>query len=332
VSAREYAKNLFSTWSDDDFCNQPVFDKLLFQVINGQRTVNTAGVFPINFTRWRKAMRDGDIEPTNAQLRAALERMEARRYVYIDDNTGEGIIRSRIRRDELDKQPTVLLSALRILAAFDSPKFAAVMRDELERITLPVIGSNSDKANALRNNLKRAWDDARGHLQTLSEGFVTPSVLDPLETLSEPSLEAIGDQGKQDSPETLSRPSLEGPVSGSGSVSVSTSSSVGDWVGEKREDQTGTGQPGPKPDRNAPPADRCPKHINDEDPPNCGACAGHRRRRERWDAQAAERAAEQRAAARREILDCPDCDDNGLIDLGNRARRCPKHEPAVTHA
>ncbi|GAS98938.1 uncharacterized protein RMCC_5903, partial [Mycolicibacterium canariasense] len=98
---REYAKNLFSQWSDEDFCNQPVFDKLLFQVLNGQRAVNLAGIQPINLTRWRKAMRDGDRVPSEREVKAALIRMERRQYVYTDEDTGEVLIRTRIRNDDL---------------------------------------------------------------------------------------------------------------------------------------------------------------------------------------------------------------------------------------
>lgn len=88
MTTREYAKNLFAQWSDDDFCNQPIFDKLFFQVLNGQRAVNAAGIQPINFTRWRKAMRDGEHLPAVRDLQAALVRMERRGFVFTDEDTG----------------------------------------------------------------------------------------------------------------------------------------------------------------------------------------------------------------------------------------------------
>ena len=39
----------------------------------------------------------------------------------------------------------------------------------------------------------------------------------------------------------------------------------------------------------SPPQNRCPKHIDDPNPPDCGPCAGARKARERWDAAAAAR-------------------------------------------
>ncbi|WP_454232049.1 hypothetical protein [Mycolicibacterium fortuitum] len=174
MTTREYAKNLFSQWSDEDFCNQPIFDKLFFQVLNGQRAVNAAGIQPINFTRWRKAMRDGDQLPAITDLQAALVRMERRGYVFTDEDTGEVLIRSRIRRDELDKQPTMFLAALRILVVIDSPKFAAVLAGELERMEVPEVKGEKDYARRLRDSLTHTYVAAREHLKTLADGYPTP--------------------------------------------------------------------------------------------------------------------------------------------------------------
>lgn len=41
--------------------------------------------------------------------------------------------------------------------------------------------------------------------------------------------------------------------------------------------------------RDSPPHPKCPKHLDDPDPPNCGACADARRARAAWDAERAER-------------------------------------------
>ncbi|MFA5711991.1 hypothetical protein, partial [Mycolicibacterium sp.] len=175
MTTREYAKNLFSQWSDDDFCNQPIFDKLLYQVVNGQRAVNAAGIQPIHYMRWRKAMRDGDQLPTEQDLRDALARMEARRYVYVDEDTGELLIRSRIRRDELEKQPTMFLAALRLLAVLDSPKFAAVMIDELARLDTPEVKGDKEYAKRLRVNLEETRHAAELRLKTLADQYTGPT-------------------------------------------------------------------------------------------------------------------------------------------------------------
>ncbi|AVP42296.1 hypothetical protein SEA_FENRY_70 [Gordonia phage Fenry] len=79
-----------------------------------------------------------------------------------------------------------------------------------------------------------------------------------------------------------------------------------------------------------PPTPRCPKHIDVENPPACGACADARRTRETWDTEQAQRRAEsERAerlaaaeAARAAIDDCGICDENGY-----RGTRLCDHDP-----
>ncbi len=88
----------------------------------------------------------------------------------------------------------------------------------------------------------------------------------------------------------------------------------------------------------SPPPPKCPKHVDVDRPPNCGACADTRRRREAWDADQARRAAAARseqaraAAAARSaaIAACGLCDAEGYAggrvcdhdpDTDDRARR-----------
>ncbi|MEU9805463.1 hypothetical protein [Mycobacterium sp. NPDC050853] len=346
MTTREYAKNLFSQWSDDDFCSQPIFDKLFFQVLNGQRAVNAAGIQPINFTRWRKAMRDGDQLPTVDDLQAALVRMEHRGYVFTDEDTGEVLIRSRIRRDELDKQPTMFLAALRILAVIDSPKFAAVLATELDRMEVPEVKSDKDYAKRLRDSLSQTAVMARTHLKTLADGYPEPFP-EPFEGGSTggtpgPSTGPTpggstgpsprpGETGPTEgpSPGPTQGPSGSGSGSGSGSLTLVTTQ-VGGTHAHTREADTGhTAAPGTGNE----PHTRCKLHRDDPDDveDNCGPCANFRKAHERWtqrqtNAQSAARtqavheAAELRAQA---INACDLCDHDGY-----RNGQVCNHNPA----
>lgn len=329
MTAREYAKNLFVKWIDDDWLNQPIFDKLLWEALNGQRGVNAAGVFAINFTRWRKSMRDGDRLATDLELKAALIRMHRRRYVFIDEDTGEGLIRSRMRRDELDKQPNPMLGALRTLSVLDSPRFATVLLPELERMSMPEINSTTDKANKLRDTLKRAWVDARTHLETLSEG------------LSEPLPEPFGEDFPEGLPEPFSRPgeiepfgkgyenpSVNPSVLGLGSVLGSGSISVGGYLGEGDARTEKSERPQlPKLENEPPP--HCPKHMPNGTSQNCGPCGTYRKRHDAWEAKRDARDDAIREYRRQEIRDairqCDKCDDLGRIELAAGLADCPNH-------
>lgn len=324
--AREHAKNLFSMWTDDDFTTQPWLDKLLYNVLLAQPSLNYAGVLPINLKRWRKALRDGDRTPTELEVKAALVRMERRRYVYTDDDTGEALIRTLIRNDGIDRLPNVLLSALRSISAVESPKLAFVLFSELKKITLPDVKGDSPAATRTRESLKRLMKDAVTHLETLTKGLSEP--------LPEPFLEEFPEGLSEGLPEPFQRPGetepfpkglpepfREPPVVVE--VEVAKSPLVGTHLGRARARTAETGPSQPNPPRNEPPPMFCPKHMPDGTDDDCGACGGYRRARKRWDDQHANDHTDMLAVFWAEVRACSDCDERGLIDHGNRVTKCP---------
>ncbi len=331
--ARAYAKNWFTMWTDEDFCDQPRVDKLLYQVLLGQppTLLNNAGVQPLSFKRWRKSLRDGSDMPTETEVKEALVRMEIRGYVFTDDDTGELLIRSFIRNDQVDKQPTVLLSALRAAALLESPKLAGVLLTELtERMVLPEIGGTSGKAETLRRSLKQSFAAATTHLETLSRGSTQGSSLPFAEDLSEPS-----SQGLSRPAET--RGSKQGSTQGSkqGTVGVEvevvTSPPEVITLGESADSTAETGDTEPLESPNEPPSatnrpndpeppSRCPKHRGKpEHDGKCPPCGEFRKAHDRWEerdrrrrAQAVSDAAHAAAAVRQAAIDaCELCDEDG---------------------
>jgi hypothetical protein len=315
--AREYAKNWITTWTDEDFCTQPIFDKLLYQVLLGQppTLLNYAGVQPLSLRRWRKAMRDGDHMPGEEHIMAALARLEDRDYVYTDDDTCEVLIRSFIRRDEVTRQPYVMLSALRFAVLVESPKIASVLLTELtQRITVPAVEGTTDRAKKLREGLNRGFETAVTHLETLSNGVSKPF----------PKPFPMGYSRPAETPngETLSNGVSKGSPIGSVVVEVEVAKSppIDGYFGEgaAQTDETADTQPPPHPD--APPR-TCPKHPNGTDKP-CTACATARNTHNTWTEKTAraERARDRAEAAKRvqaarnaahAITNCTLCDDNG---------------------
>jgi hypothetical protein len=76
---------------------------------------------------------------------------------------------------------------------------------------------------------------------------------------------------------------------------------------------------------------RCPRHIDDPDPPPCGACADARRANDTAKQTAQLQRQAQLAANRAAIDACTHCDDHGLFEIAdNQMARCP--HPAVLHA
>ena len=333
MTTREYAKNLFTKWNDEDWLNQPRFDKLFWEALNGNRAVNLIGVAPLNFTRWRKALRDGPLLATDLELKAALIRLQRRRYVYTDENTGEYLIRSRMRRDDLDKMPNSLLRGLRTLSVVDSPRFAVVLAAELDRLVMPVISTakNKDAANRLQDALKVAWDNARTHLEDISDGMPDP-IPDPFpddfpDGMPEPIPDPISRPAETHSPPIPSGiPSPIPCISGSG-LGSSVPLGITQVGGVRARGESGeTAAPL---DPNSPPSPFCPEHPNGTDRP-CRACADARRNSESWDERitAAKRAAAEKR--RQAVLDCPVCDDNGWVDTDGGVTRCPQPHSEMT--
>ncbi|HJT95555.1 MAG TPA: hypothetical protein VJ777_27050 [Mycobacterium sp.] len=320
--AREFGKIWFSMFTDTDFCAQPVTDKLLYIVLLAQPALNYAGVQPLNLRRWRKALVDGDRMPTETEVMESLTRLERRRYVFTDDETGETLARSFMRRDQVDKQPNVMLSALRAVAHVESPKLARVLLEELSRIALPTIAGTSDKAAKLRQSLGHARGHAMQHLERLSEGLpevfpepfseelrggISEGIAAPLREAFSPPAQTNG--FPQALPEAFSAGSVVVEVG------VETSRVVGGLVGE---------QPMPP---------HCPRHPGGTDAP-CRACRDCREHHESW---LASRAADARSARSRAevvakcaaIARCHLCDEDGYrrglvcdhVDRTETARR-----------
>lgn len=300
---REYAKVWFTMWTDEDFCDQPLFDKLLYNVLLSQppTLLNYSGTQPLSLKRWRKAMRDGASMPSERDIKAALRRMERRRYVFTDDDTCEVLIRSFIRRDEVAKQPNVLLSALRAAALIESPKLAYIQLIELtHRVAIPEI--KSEKAERLRRDLAEALEAALAHLKGLSEGLSEPLP----EPFAEDFPEGFPPPGKT---EPLPEGFPEGFSGGSVEVEVevANSPSVGNHLGEEptpfcADHPEGTG-------------DACFR---------CGqAKKTHPKRLHEWK----RKRAQLREAA---IKACDICDEYGDIEEANWVRRC-KHPENPPH-
>lgn len=70
--------------------------------------------------------------------------------------------------------------------------------------------------------------------------------------------------------------------------------------------------------------DHCDEHRHDPYPPGCKRCERQRKRREAEAVAASEQAEAERAAVRRAIKDCDDCDDYGR-PWDDPNGHCPKH-------
>jgi hypothetical protein len=129
---RTEARLKASMWTDDDDWRALHPDgKNLYQMLLAQPELRHCGVITINLRLW--ARRIGWDQET---LAAALKYTCAARFTIADEDTGELLIRTLIRNDEVWKQPKVLAIAIADAARVESATLRAVIFRELGRLPL----------------------------------------------------------------------------------------------------------------------------------------------------------------------------------------------------
>lgn len=103
-----FSKLWFSIWSDDDFTALDDAPQKLYLLLISYPTRTYAGVLPLTLNRWARASRDATVESVTDALKA----LEAARFVVVDWDTEEVLIRTFIRNDEVCKQANCMKSAI----------------------------------------------------------------------------------------------------------------------------------------------------------------------------------------------------------------------------
>ncbi|KFU77785.1 hypothetical protein SAMN04489729_0822 [Amycolatopsis lurida] len=134
--ARDHARLDLNIWDKDDFRALSREAKLLYIQLFSQRKLSYAGVLDLAVKRWNRPHADLDL----TEMRAALSELDAARFVVIDQDTEELLVRSFIRSDELYKQPNMLRGALRVAFDIESPILRAALAAELRRLPAHVTG------------------------------------------------------------------------------------------------------------------------------------------------------------------------------------------------
>lgn len=304
--ARDHGRVLCKIWQDKDFRALPRHAQTLYIQLLSQPNVNNAGVLPLMISKWAKGCDD----ETTASIREALDVLEGARFIVVDTDSEEVLIRSFMRNDGGLKHPYIFKNALKMAEAAEGDLIRRTLAVELRRIR---------RAEATR----------------------VADILDPTETPTKP--EVIPSKWHSDPTDIPSESEMAFETHpdrcGEGEGEGEGESLVDGCVGGTRA-RGGASEP---PDETPPPR-FCPGHPNGTTE-RCGGCAEARKNREAWDAanaaaDAAAKHAEQRrratqaaaaASARQDAIDaCPMCDHRGYDgpkichhdpDAGDRAKR-----------
>jgi len=290
--AREHARILCSIWSPgDDFRARTPGAQRLYFLILSQRELNNAGVIPLMVSKWARC----STSTTADDIETDLQELEQHRYLVVDRDTDEVLVRSFIRNDGIAKQPNMLKSALRYARQIESASLRSALAEELVRIGHR---DTIETASVIDPGTHRATQDETP-MRDIAEAITEPPATGVEEPSADPSSTSVE----------------EGCGVGEGEGEGGTSSSRGGSGGGTRKRANPAPPPEPLRDPTNP---RCAQHRDipaTDRGPNCRACAAVRREVEALppvDAAAAER------AARRDLIDrCPDCDETGMRDLGD---------------
>ncbi|WP_052493306.1 hypothetical protein [Rhodococcus sp. MEB064] len=203
--ARDYGKILFTLFSDRDFRALTPNAQRVYTILLGEKQTNNAGLMPLMKSKWRK----GSDYSTDEDIDGGLRELESNRYVFVDDDTEELLIRSFMRNDGVERIPNVMKNAMKVCRNVESPKLASILVREIERLD-----------ESKRSDVETMKLAALEHLRTIAEPYRNPSetLVDPPKgsgTLSKPcvvdEVEVVSTvpeySSSKDSPATPSRTS-----------------------------------------------------------------------------------------------------------------------------
>lgn len=127
--ARNYAKIHTNIWSDEHFKSLHRDLQHMYLVLVSQPRLGLSGLldyFPQRLAGVSYSMTIDDVE-------ADIKGLEDERYIVIDRDTSELLVRSFMRRDEVFKTPNVAVAAVREYAEVMSEKVRDAIETELVR-------------------------------------------------------------------------------------------------------------------------------------------------------------------------------------------------------
>jgi hypothetical protein len=180
--ARSHARFWTSIWSDRHFKSLSSEAQWLYFLLVTQPDLNHAGFLPLTVRRWARLSADQD----EGLVRSALGELAAMRYVVVDYDTEEVLIRTFIRNDQVYKQPKVLAVALVEAGRLASYALRCALADELERLPLEELpGKTRGEVTAL----------LAGRADALREGGADPLPDPPAQGPREGDAEGARGQG-----------------------------------------------------------------------------------------------------------------------------------------
>ncbi|CUW31727.1 hypothetical protein [Streptomyces reticuli] len=162
--ARGHGRILTSIWEDSDFLKLDEKEQRFYLFLISQPNLNHAGLLPLTLRRWsRKA--NG---LTAADVEKRLQSLDDARFIVMDDDTEELLIRSFVRNDGVWKQPKVMGAMVSGAMEISSRRLRRALLAEVERIPL---GELSNEPGSRGVSIRQQVSE---HIETLRKVFREP--------------------------------------------------------------------------------------------------------------------------------------------------------------
>lgn len=168
--ARGHGRILTSIWEDGDFLALEEHEQRLYLFLISQPNLNHAGLLPLTLRRWSRKAKG----LTATELEKHLGALAETRFIVLDDDTEELLIRSFVRNDGVWRMPKVMGAMVSGALEISSRRLKLALLEEMDRIPLDEL---NDEPAKLRNGTEGASirQQVSDHIETLRRAFRDPN-------------------------------------------------------------------------------------------------------------------------------------------------------------
>ncbi|OLZ72534.1 hypothetical protein AVW11_03840 [Streptomyces amritsarensis] len=168
--ARGHGRILTSIWEDDEFLDLEEREQRLYLFLISQPNLNHAGLLDLTLRRWARKSRG----LTSSKLEELLHSLEAARFIVMDDDTEELLIRSFVRNDGVWRMPKVMGAMVSGALEISSKKLRRALLAEMDRVPLHEL---NDEPAKLRNGTEgpSVRQQIESHIAVLRRAFADPT-------------------------------------------------------------------------------------------------------------------------------------------------------------
>jgi hypothetical protein len=181
--ARGHGRVLTRIWEDPEFTPLSAEAQRLYLFLISQPNLNHAGLLPLTLKRW--SLKAGGLTP--GILRAQLAVLAERRFIVIDEDTEELLVRSFVRNDGVWKQPQVMGAMVSGALEISSRVLRWALLDEVDRIPLDELSDEPGRRGASPRQ------EVSGHIAALRAAFGDMGPRPPAAALPEGVTEGVAE-------------------------------------------------------------------------------------------------------------------------------------------